>query len=120
MTNKKVDVRTPDGKKDGTVELPAALFDVEPNIALMHQVVVAQLAAKAGLPLNMDSWDGYPAARDRLLAAAQRADADLVTLSGDSHNVLYRFAVSHAGHCLVDGRAAVVLDAVVANVQGRQ
>ena len=43
---KKVDVRTPDGKKEGSVELPAALFDVEPNIALMHQVVVAQLAAK--------------------------------------------------------------------------
>ncbi len=43
---KKIDVRTPDGKKDGTVELPAALFDVEPNIALMHQVVTAQLAAK--------------------------------------------------------------------------
>jgi large subunit ribosomal protein L4 len=42
----KIDVRTPDGKKDGTVELPAALFDVEPNIALMHQVVTAQLAAK--------------------------------------------------------------------------
>ncbi|MGY4712957.1 50S ribosomal protein L4 [Mycolicibacterium sp. CBM1] len=42
----KIDVRTPDGKKDGTVELPAELFDVEPNIALMHQVVIAQLAAK--------------------------------------------------------------------------
>ncbi len=42
----KIDVRTPDGKSDGTVELPAALFDVEPNIALMHQVVTAQLAAK--------------------------------------------------------------------------
>ena len=41
----KIDVKTPDGKKDGSVELPAALFDVEPNIALMHQVVVAQLAA---------------------------------------------------------------------------
>jgi large subunit ribosomal protein L4 len=41
-----IDVRTPDGKKDGSVELPAALFDVEPNIALMHQVVTAQLAAK--------------------------------------------------------------------------
>ena len=50
------------------------------------RVEVAQLAAKAGLPLNMDSWDGYPAARDRLLAAAQRADANLVTRSGDSHN----------------------------------
>jgi large subunit ribosomal protein L4 len=42
----KIDVRTPDGKTSGTVELPAALFDVEPNIALMHQVVTAQLAAK--------------------------------------------------------------------------
>ena len=42
----KIDVRTPNGKKDGTVELPADLFDVEPNIALMHQVVTAQLAAK--------------------------------------------------------------------------
>ena len=41
-----IDVRTPDGKTDGSVELPAALFDVEPNIALMHQVVTAQLAAK--------------------------------------------------------------------------
>ena len=41
-----IDVRTPDGKTDGKVELPEALFDVEPNIALMHQVVTAQLAAK--------------------------------------------------------------------------
>jgi large subunit ribosomal protein L4 len=46
MASKKIDVRTPDGKTDGSVELPAALFDVEPNIALMHQVVTAQLAAK--------------------------------------------------------------------------
>ena len=42
----KIDVHTPAGKKDGTVELPDALFDVEANIALMHQVVEAQLAAK--------------------------------------------------------------------------
>jgi large subunit ribosomal protein L4 len=40
-----IPVRTPDGKEDGSVELPADLFDVEPNIALMHQVVIAQLAA---------------------------------------------------------------------------
>jgi large subunit ribosomal protein L4 len=45
MAAKKIDVRTPDGTKDGSVELPADLFDVEPNIALMHQVVIAQLAA---------------------------------------------------------------------------
>jgi large subunit ribosomal protein L4 len=45
MTAKKIDVHSPDGKKSGSVELPAALFDVDPNIALMHQVVNAQLAA---------------------------------------------------------------------------
>ena len=42
----KIDVHTPAGKKDGSVELPAELFDAEANIALMHQVVEAQLAAK--------------------------------------------------------------------------
>ena len=41
----KIDVHTPGGKKDGSVELPAELFDVESNIALMHQVVTAQQAA---------------------------------------------------------------------------
>jgi alkaline phosphatase D len=42
--------------------------------------------SKLGVPMWMDRWDGYPAARSRLLQAAQRADADLVMLSGDSHN----------------------------------
>ncbi len=42
--------------------------------------------AKAGLPYNLDNWGGYPAARSRLLAAAQRADANLVVVTGDSHN----------------------------------
>ncbi|MGH3780735.1 MAG: 50S ribosomal protein L4 [Pseudonocardiaceae bacterium] len=40
-----VDVRTPDGATAGTAELPAEVFDVPANIPLMHQVVVAQLAA---------------------------------------------------------------------------
>jgi large subunit ribosomal protein L4 len=40
-----VDVITIDGGKAGTVELPDEVFDVQANIALMHQVVVAQLAA---------------------------------------------------------------------------
>lgn len=53
---------------------------------IRRRVDAGQLAAKAGLPLNLDAWDGYPAARSRLLAAAQRADADLVTLTGDTHN----------------------------------
>lgn len=43
-------------------------------------------AAKLGVPMWMDRWDGYPAARARLLKSAQAADADLVMLAGDSHN----------------------------------
>ena len=42
--------------------------------------------AKAGLPYNLDNWGGYPAARSRLLSAAQRNDANLVVVTGDSHN----------------------------------
>jgi alkaline phosphatase D len=44
------------------------------------------LAGKAGLPYNLDNWGGYPKARSRLFAAAQRADANLVVVTGDSHN----------------------------------
>lgn len=40
-----VDVRDPKGKKAGTAELPAEVFDVQTNVPLIHQVVVAQLAA---------------------------------------------------------------------------
>lgn len=50
------------------------------------RIAVGALAAKIGLPINFDSWDGYPQARARSLAAAQQADADLIVLSGDSHN----------------------------------
>ncbi|WP_155374081.1 50S ribosomal protein L4 [Catellatospora vulcania] len=40
-----VDVISAEGAKAGSVELPAEIFDVQANISLMHQVVVAQLAA---------------------------------------------------------------------------
>ncbi len=40
-----LDVLSADGTKAGSVELPAAIFDVKTNIPLIHQVVVAQLAA---------------------------------------------------------------------------
>ena len=40
-----VDLRTPAGDVAGTVELPAHVFGVQVNVPLIHQVVVAQLAA---------------------------------------------------------------------------
>ena len=46
-----------------------------------------------GLPMNLDAWDGFPAARERLYASVAKANARLVTLAGDSHtawaNTLY-------------------------------
>lgn len=64
-------------------------------------VARAIMAAGAGLPSTMDSWGGYPAARSRLLSGAQAADADLVVLSGDSHNA-WAFELAE------DGQAAGV------------
>jgi alkaline phosphatase D len=62
---------------------------------------VAEIASKLQLPYNLDSWDGYPAARARLLRAAQRVAAHLVVLAGDSHNAW--------GHNLsIDGKPAGV------------
>ena len=40
-----IDIISPAGKATGSVELPAEIFDVAANVPLIHQVVVAQLAA---------------------------------------------------------------------------
>jgi large subunit ribosomal protein L4 len=45
MSETKVDVLDVQGKKVGSADLPADLFDVQTNVPLIHQVVVAQLAA---------------------------------------------------------------------------
>ena len=42
---------------------------------------------KWNLPFYTDTWDGYPAARERLYAVADKAGArDLIFLTGDSHS----------------------------------
>ncbi|WP_084420235.1 alkaline phosphatase D family protein [Henriciella litoralis] len=41
--------------------------------------------SQLGLPFNLDAWDGFPAARERLYASAEAAGARLVTLTGDTH-----------------------------------
>jgi alkaline phosphatase D len=48
--------------------------------------VLAMLPFTAlGLPWNLDAWDGYPMARERLYASVAETGAALVTLSGDTH-----------------------------------
>ena len=41
-----LDTKSASGTKAGTVELDDAMFGVEPNVPVMHQVVTAQLAAR--------------------------------------------------------------------------
>src|SRR5688572_28426178 len=41
-----VDTKDAKGAKAGSVELDDAMFGIEPNVPVMHQVVTAQLAAK--------------------------------------------------------------------------
>jgi alkaline phosphatase D len=53
-------------------------------------------AAKVGLPFNYDNWGGYPAARARFLRGAQALGANLIVLSGDSHNA-WAYDLAHDG-----------------------
>jgi alkaline phosphatase D len=52
-----------------------------------YRAPVGRLArlGRAGLPYNLDSWDGYPADRRRLYDAFQASGANPIVLSGDSH-----------------------------------
>ena len=42
----KVDIKKTDGAKSGSIDLDEDIFGIEPNVAVMHQVVNAQLATK--------------------------------------------------------------------------
>ena len=48
---------------------------------------------------------------ERLDDLPQMLEIHAERLSGDANHILYQFALSHAGQLLLDGRAAVVLDA---------
>lgn len=83
----------------GSTRAPAAAANwIGPDTPdyVAGRVKAALLASKLGLPSNMDAWDGYPAARARLLRSAQEAGADLVMLAGDSHNA-WAFELSEGG-----------------------
>ena len=49
------------------------------------RIPAAVASYRAGLPFNLDSWDGYPPARERLYASFARAGVQPIVLSGDSH-----------------------------------
>ncbi|MHA7816594.1 MAG: alkaline phosphatase D family protein [Pseudohaliea sp.] len=64
----------------------ASLAPAAPADELERVRGLAERAA-LGLPLYLDPWDGYPAARERFYAAARAVGAgDLLVLTGDSHS----------------------------------
>ena len=63
------------------------------------------LTSVRGVTLHTDRLDDLPG---ELAVHAER-------LSGDSNNILYQFSLSHGGDCLLEGRAAVILDAARVN-----
>jgi len=73
----------------GKVSSPTAMLDLLGDGLppfIQQRLMAAAMASQAGLPLNMDAWDGYPAARERVFTGALEADANLVVLAGDTHN----------------------------------
>ncbi len=54
-----------------------------------------------GLPLDLDSWNGYPAARERFYRVSKDAGArDLLILAGDSHSYWQNVLHNDAGESM--------------------
>ena len=83
------------GKLASATSIADTLPDNTPAY-IRERVAAGAMASRAELPLNMDAWDGYPAARARLFEAALAADANLVSLAGDTHNA-WAFDLAHEG-----------------------
>lgn len=76
-----------DRDPENAVPLLKALGEDLRGLAAGQQLDAAARARLANpLPYNLDAWDGYPAARERLYQSAQRAGKELLVLSGDTHN----------------------------------
>jgi alkaline phosphatase D len=61
--------------------------------------VMALLQAPA-LPYNLDAWDGYDSERERLYTIAKAAEANLVVVAGDTHNVWSNHLTDNNGNAV--------------------
>jgi alkaline phosphatase D len=56
------------------------------NDFVRNRALFGSTVASHGLPSNLDSWSGYPAARARLLEMVKAHANNAVLLAGDTHN----------------------------------
>ncbi len=62
------------------------------DLTLNEQAILAAPV----LPFNLDAWDGYPAAREKILQTAMALGKNLISLAGDTHNA-WASNLSNAG-----------------------
>ncbi len=92
-------VRAPNLRRvlgDDMINMALASVDDATRPRLLQMVEQYDL----GLPVNLDSWDGYPAERERLYGALRRAGARPVVLAGDSHSFWVNTLSDEAGEKL--------------------
>jgi alkaline phosphatase D len=73
------------GEQIAPADFPRLLPDDIASVSRQYFTAGAQLGA-LGLPWNLDSWGGYPAARARFRDACAAHANNVVVLGGDSHN----------------------------------
>ncbi|MDG2460540.1 MAG: alkaline phosphatase D family protein [Luminiphilus sp.] len=74
------------GKLNIPVIPPEELAQLELSEYVRPRVEQTQQLAPYGLPSNLDAWDGYPAARERLFALLTAHATNPISLAGDTHN----------------------------------
>jgi alkaline phosphatase D len=74
------------GKLNIPVIPPEELAKLELSEYARPRVAQTQQLAPYGLPSNLDAWDGYPAARERLFAMLTAHATNPISLAGDTHN----------------------------------
>ena len=74
------------GKLNIPVIPPEELAKLELSEYARPRVAQTQQLAPYGLPSNLDAWDGYPAARERLFVLLTAHATNPISLAGDTHN----------------------------------
>ena len=73
-------VTSPDMSKGLPASVREAIGNARPETRAFFQL------SQYDVPFNLDAWDGYPAARERLYQSAKLAGARLVVCTGDTHS----------------------------------
>ena len=62
-------------------------LELDPDDPVDGHIATLKRLGELDLPIYLDTWDGYPAARERFYEVCRRSGAnDLVVLTGDSHS----------------------------------